>query len=402
MRILIAHNFYRIPGGEDEVFRNESALLEDNGHEVIRYTRSNDELDEYGLANRLRMAANAIWSRDTYRDLSQLLKRERPDIVHFHNTHPMISPSGYTAARDAGIPVIQTLHNYRLVCPGALLQRNGKPCETCVGRSPIPGVVHRCYQNSTAASAVVAGTLIWNRMRKRYTDEVSRYIALTEFSASRFINGGIPESQISIKPNFLPHPPAPGEGEGGYALFVGRLSPEKGLHTLLSAWNDIPHIPLHIVGGGPLEAMVRAAADARPGQIYFHGPLPHDQVLSLLRGASCLVTPSEWYEGFPMVILEAYACGTPVLASDIGSLSEVVIEGNTGLKFPPAEPQALASTVMRAFQEPERLQGMRRLARQRYDENYSPEVNYRQLLVIYRDVLQDSAATIKRTRPTER
>ena len=258
MRILLAHNFYRTsaPSGEDVVFRNEHDLLERHGIEVIPYVVHNDNLDDRGLLRKIRIAAKTVWSGQSSESLRKLIASSRPDLVHFHNTFPQISPSAYAACRRAGVPVVQTLHNYRLICPGALLLRDGVPCESCVGSTLLHAVRHRCYRGSLPATATLAAMLAVNRRLGSYTDNVDRYIALTEFAASRLRAGGLPGERISVKPNFLPDDPQPGRGGGGYAVFVGRLSSEKGLHTLLRAWRHLPNLPLKILGDGPLRSQL--------------------------------------------------------------------------------------------------------------------------------------------------
>jgi glycosyltransferase involved in cell wall biosynthesis len=237
MKILAIHNSYQQPGGEDQVFLAETSLLERYGHQVVRYSKHNDRAA--GM-NRLALAGTALWNNSTYRDLRVLIRRERPDVAHFHNTFPLVSPAGYYAAKAEGVPVVQTLHNYRLLCPNALFFRDGGVCEDCMGKAITwPGVVHKCYRGSRAASGLVTAMLATHRALRTWTDMVDVYIALTEFARRKFIEGGLPEERMTVKPNFVDPDPGPGTSDDGHALFVGRLSPEKGVDTLLAAGNAL-------------------------------------------------------------------------------------------------------------------------------------------------------------------
>ncbi len=379
MRVLLVHNFYHHAGGEDVVFATERDLLKEHGVEVHEYTRHNDEI---GQASPTRVAGGTVWARGSYRDLEALLRQHRPDLAHFHNTFPLVSPSGYYACRAAGVPVVQTLHNYRLLCPSATLFREGRPCEACVGRAvPWPGVVHACYRGNRAATAVVAGMLSAHRAMGTWSRLVHVYVALSEFARRKFIEGGLPPDRIAVKPNVLRHPPAPGPHQGGYGLFVGRLSPEKGLRTLLEAWRlAAPEASLRIVGSGPLEGLTASA----PEGVEWLGAQPRDAVFSQMREATFLALPSEWYEGgFPLVALEAYACGLPVIASRLGCMEEVVRDGVTGLLFPPGDPVALAEKIRWALGHPESMREMGDRARRLVEAEYSADQNYHALMNLY-------------------
>ncbi len=399
MRILLAHNAYRsgAPSGEDAVFRNERSLLESHGHEVATYERYNDDIDEWGFANKLRLALSGAWSRKSYADVSSKIAEFRPDVAHFHNTFPLISPSAYGACQDRGVPVVQTLHNYRLICAGALLQRNGKPCEDCVGRSLLPALVHRCYRNSLAATGALVWMLARNRWHKSYETLVNRYIALTEFSANRLIAGGLPGERIMVKPNLIPSPPEPGPGDGDYAAYIGRLSSEKGVRTLFEAWQAMGDFPLKIAGGGDLQGdLVRLAAEKNL-PVEFLGLKSREDVLDIIGRAKFIVIPSEWYEGFPMVTLEAYACGTPIVASRIGSLAEIVRDGQTGLTFTAGDARDLSRKLSFLLRNPELLLEYRKNARALFDDQFNEERNYHMLMDIYRAAMDDFHQRRERT-----
>ena len=388
MRVLLAHNFYRsaAPSGEDVVYRAERSLLEAKGVEVIAFERSNDTIDDSTLAKRLRLARDTAWSKSTYAALSELIGRTRPDVAHFHNTFPLMSPSGYAACRHHGVPVVQTLHNFRLLCSNALLLRDGRPCEDCVGKSLWPALLHRCYRGSLSATAAVVWMLFSNRRRGTYQELVDRYVAPTRFAAGRLVGGGLPRGRVTVKPNFIPDPPPPGRGRGHYAVYVGRLTPEKGVRTLLDAWAIAAPLPLKVVGDGVLRSELEERARQQRLPVEFLGFRPRDEVLRIVSDAAFVVAPSQCYETFSMAVVEAYACGTPVVASRLGSLDEAVIEGETGLKFEASNPHDLAAKVRTLVANPARLGDMRRRARMVFEENYTAEKNYAALLAIYGQV----------------
>jgi glycosyltransferase involved in cell wall biosynthesis len=386
MKILAIHNRYQQVGGEDQVFLAESTLLESYGHRVVRYEVHNDQVKQ---VNRLTLAKDTVWNASAYRELKALIRRERPEVVHFHNTLPLVSPAGYYAAKAEGVPVIQTLHNYRLLCPVALFFRDGRVCEDCMGKAiPWPGVVHGCYRGSRAASGVIATMLTVHRALGTWTEMVDVYVVLTEFARNKFIEGGLPAGKLVVKPNFVYPDPGPGEGRGGYALFVGRLSPEKGVGTLLAAWERLDRrIPLKVVGDGPLRKQAAEAGNRHPCVEYL-GYRPAEEVHALLKEASVIVFPSEWYEGFSRVAAEAFATATPIIASDIGSAAEFVEHGHTGLRFRPGDPEDLAAQVGWFISHPEEHARMRREVRAEYEAKYTAERNYRALMEIYEAALE--------------
>jgi glycosyltransferase involved in cell wall biosynthesis len=392
MRILLAHDYYRssAPSGEDTVFRNERALLETNGVEVVPFERFNDDIDDSTLRNRVRLAVDGAWSNRTYEQLSDVISKTRPDVAHFHNTFPLISPSAYAACQDNGVAVVQTLHNYRLICPGALLMRDGHPCEDCVGTSLLPALRYRCYRGSLPATAAVVWMLSRNRLRGTYRTLVNRYIALTQFAAGRLVAGGLPQSRVEVKPNFLPNAPEIGRGDGKYAVYVGRLSEEKGVRTLLEAWRHVDGMTLKILGDGPLRQELEEHA-RRHGAlaVEFLGFRPREEIMKVIGDAELQIIPSECYEGFPMVVLEAYACGTPILASRIGGLDEIVVDDETGVKFAPGNPADLLEKLNGLRADRARLHAIRRKARIVFEENYTAEQNYPKLLDIYHRALAD-------------
>ncbi len=320
MKILIVHNHYQSGGGEDEVFRREKQLLVSAGHDVVEYTRHNDEIERYGLLKTASLAGRTVWAFDSHREVSKLLKRESPVVAHFHNTFPLISPSAYYACAEAGVPVVQTLHNPRLICPAGTLYRDGRPCDDCAGRLfPWPAVRHGCYQESRVRSAVAASMLVTHRSLRTWESKVDKYVVFTEFYRKLFITAGIAPEKIALKPHFVECDPGVRKTPGEYALFMGRLVPEKGIQTLLTAWQGLQNIPLKIRGEGSLDKVVKTAIETADGVITLVPRPQRENLFELIKGARFLVWPSEGYnETFGLVAIEAFACGVPVLASRIG------------------------------------------------------------------------------------
>jgi glycosyltransferase involved in cell wall biosynthesis len=394
MKVLILHNAYQQSGGEDAVAAGETRLLEDNGHAVRRYDRHNDELRGRGALGALGAARQTIWSSRSFRDVRALIARERPDIAHFHNTFPLISPAAYYACAEERVPVVQTLHNYRLWCAGAKFLRDGAVCEACLGRKAAwPAIVHRCYRESRTATTAVAAMLAVHRALGSWQNKVDVYIALSEFMRRKFIEGGLPEERIMVKPNFVAGEFRPRTAAGDYALFVGRLSEEKGPQLLVPAWRALQAaVPLRIAGDGPLlpELSREAGASGCPG-IELTGRRTAQEVRALMHGARFLVFPSVWYEGFPMTIAEAFAAGLPVIASRLGSMAEIVRDRVTGLHFEPGSAVDLAAKVEWAWRHPDDLGRMGRAARAEYEAKYRPSTNYEQLIGVYRTAMAQRA-----------
>lgn len=386
MKVLVAHNTYAQPGGEDVVFAAEIALLERYGHEVVRYTADNATIEGLNSAS---VAATTVWNGDSLAEVRALIQRTRPDVMHVHNTFPLISPTIYYAARREGIPVVQSLHNFRLICPGGLLRRNGATCEQCIGTTTRwHGVVHGCYRGSRAASGVVAAMLGTHRALGTWRNYVDRYIALSEFARSRFVRDGFPEEQIVVKPNFVDCDPGVRGTGGDYALFAGRLSEEKGIDTLMRAFGRMAHPPpLKIAGQGPLMAADGGALRS----VEWLGHRTRQETLTLMRGASLLIMPSECYENMPLTIVEAFAVGLPVITTRLGTMAEMVTHGQTGLLYPPGDDAALADTIAWALEHPDDMAAMARRARLQFEAKYTPDENYRQLMAIYRGVMVPGA-----------
>nr|WP_237182009.1 glycosyltransferase [Rhodothermus bifroesti] len=337
---------------------------------------------------RRRQAAVTVWNGEAYQNFRALIREKRPQVVHIHNTFPLASPAVIHAAKAEKLPVVMTLHNYRLLCVNALFFRQGRVCEDCLGHLPWRGVVHGCYRDSRAASAVVAGMLTFHRLLGTW-DMVDRYIVLTEFSRQKFIRAGFPPEKLVVKPNFVHPDPGVGAGKGGYALFVGRLSPEKGVGTLLKAWESLGgRVPLKIVGDGPLAQEVSLTTQRIQG-VEWLGRKDLEEVYALMGDAAFLVFPSEWYEGFPRVIAEAFAKGLPILVTAVGSQGSIIDDGRTGLLFCPGDPEDLAAKVEWLLAHPRDLARMRQEARAEYEAKYTAERNYQMLMEIYQQAIDN-------------
>ena len=385
-RVLVVHNAYQHAGGEDSVVADEVALLRRKGHDVVEMRRDNHEITGRGRAG---VALETLWSTRTRRDTLRLLDEQRPDVVHVHNTFPLVSPSLYWACDEAGVPVVQTLHNFRLACPQAMFLRDGQVCESCLGTTPWPALRHGCYRGSRAQTAVVVGMLALHRGAGTYRRKVSRYIALNEFCRAKFVQAGLPAARIAVKPNFADiarDPQARARARDGL-LFVGRLSPEKGVDVLAAAWSQCKGGTLRVAGVGPA-----GAAFAAVGGVSMLGALSPPQVQAEMRDALALVLPSIWYENFPRTLVEAFGAGLPVIASRIGALAELVEDGVTGLLFEPGDAADLARVLRWARDNPARMAWMGANARDRFDELYTPDNNYARLIEIYRSAADDRRA----------
>lgn len=392
MQILLVHNFYQQAGGEDVVFKNESELLQHHGHTVFHYTADNHELLQ---TNKGIAALETIWSHSSNKRLESVLQEVKPAVVHFHNTFMRISPSAYHVCHKLKVPVVQTLHNYRLLCPAATFYRNGQLCEDCLGQQvPIASIRHACYRQSRSQSAVVSAMLTTHRLLNTWQDKVDIFIALTQFARQKFIEGGLPAEKIIVKPNFTYSDPGERTKPGAFALFVGRLTPEKGINLLLKAWNSLADIPLKIVGDGPMRREVEVTIkNSGKSSIKVLGKQSQERIFSLMKEASFLVFPSEWYEGFPMTIVEAYASSLPVIGAKLGSIAEIIGDGRTGLHFVPGDATDLANKVRWAWNHSKEIEQMGKVARSQYENFYTAKHNYQQLLKIYEKAIEKQKTT---------
>ena len=398
-RILVFHNRYRWPGGEDTVVRDEIDLLHTRGHEMMEHIEDNRSVLNRGRVATLATLWRAAWSKRVYVETQELVRKVRPDIVHVHNFWFALSPSVVTACHDVGLPVVATLHNFRLLCVGGvLLDPRGQACDHCVGRSPAPGVRRGCYRSSHLLSYFVARMIKVNRKRGTWRKDVDLFLVPSDFCRSVFIRGGFPEEQISVRPHFVPdplpetHAVPPPLPEQARVLFLGRLSREKGLGTLLSAWPDVEcatGAQLRLVGDGPLRAELEAQASGR--NVSFAGHVPSERVMEEVAKASLIVLPSECYETFGRSIVEGYAMGRPAVVGRIGGPAEIVRDGETGLFFRPSDASDLAGKLARLLTDAELLRRLGEAGRSEYLALYSPQKAYARMMNQYERVLQAGA-----------
>lgn len=389
MKIALIHNEYQQRGGEDVVVENEKRLLADAGHEVHLFQADNRQIGS--ALSQVKTALGVTYSRASRDAFTRWLEEVRPDVVHAHNLFPLLSPSIYDSCLRAKVPVVQTLHNFRITCAGAMLMREGQVCEACITGSAFQGALHGCYRKSRVASLPVAFSIAHHRRRDTWNRKVDLFIALTGFAKSRFMASGIEQSRIVVKPNFT-WDPLDGVAEPlsapkrPRALFVGRLSEEKGLRTLLKAWENV-EFDLAIVGDGPLRPELEKSL---PSNVQLLGRKSGREVSDEMSRSSFLVLPSEWYEGFPMVLVEAFAHGLPVIASRIGSLSELVEPELSGFHFDPRDTEGLSRLARRLGSESQLMGKLRQGVRSLYLERYSPGVALRDLERVYQIAMKRS------------
>lgn len=398
MRILIFHNWYQQAGGEDSVVRAEMRLLAAHGHDVNLLDADNKVISGVGV--KIRTATSVAYSQAAYDHVKTALDRVRPDVVHVHNFFPLLTPAVLEACREAAVPVVHTLHNFRLLCPAATMLRDGRPCDLCVTGSVLNAIRYRCYRHSYPGSAAVAYMVSVHRHLMTFQRKIDRFIALTEFEKSVFARAGFPAERIAVR---FPSTPDPGtpygdrrrrrrEDDAPYALFLGRLSPEKGVETLVRAWRDVP-IELRIAGAGPMVHVVRAADRDPRERVRYLGQLSPESVSMQLRGALFLVMPSECYETFGMVVAEAFAHGVPVLASNLGAMTEIIEPGENGLLFEPRDRRDLAEKATWLARHREQRDRMGLSARSCYERRFTEERGYQRLVEIYGEVTDGARGT---------
>jgi glycosyltransferase involved in cell wall biosynthesis len=387
LKIFLVHNFYQLPGGEDTALQRERELLVAAGHEVTSYHRYNDEITRYSWSKKATLPVRTLWAWDSYSGIRRLVELSKCDVAHFHNTFPLISPAAYYACREARVPVVQSLDNPRLLCPAATFVRDHRICQDCLNKKiPWPAVFHACYRKSSIQSVVVTAMLVLHRWLKSWARLVDCFLVATEFYRRKFIEGGLPAEKIAVKPHFVNDPGTRGS-IGQYALFVGRLSVEKGIDTLLDAWTRLGNIPLKIRGEGPLMPKVQEFAQRSCGSIEIVPRLDREGLSELIKKSRFLIWPSEgYYETFGFVAVEAFSCGVPVIASRVGVAEEIVKNRRTGLHFIPGKADNLAAKVAWAWAHPDEMGAMGHTARSEYEARYTAERNYEMLMEIYQRV----------------
>jgi glycosyltransferase involved in cell wall biosynthesis len=400
LRVLVVHNRYQQRGGEDVVFESEAALLAEAGHAVRTLVLDNSSIRaRESVGDRIRLAADTVWSRRSARIVTRAVRDFRPDVMHAHNTFPLWSPSIFRAAARQGVATVATLHNYRLVCPSANLYRDGGPCMDCVGRTIAwPSVVHRCYRGSRLQTAVVAGMLAANRLNRTFDIDIHAYIALTPFVRARLVAGGLPPELVHVKPNFVsPDPGASAEPRSGF-LFAGRLTEEKGIRLLIEAAQQMKAtgIEIRVAGTGPLEEELRAVARQAP-ELHPLGEIPRQQLFGELRRSIAAVVPARWYEPFGLIVAEAYATGTAVVAASIGGLADLV-SAETGLLLRDGTVEDLVSALVWADGHRPEMAQLGSNARAVFEARYSATSNLEQLLGIYEQAISTAHAQFRSDR----
>lgn len=390
MKILMCHNSYREAGGEQGSVLALKNLLEAKGHCVRFYTEDNQEIDEYNTLQKALFFPRAVFSTRTYQRLRQIAADEKPDVAHIHNVFPLLSPAVYIALNQAGIPIVQTIHNYRLMCINGLLLRDGRICELCKGGHFFSGVRFKCYRNSYSLSGLYALAIGSHRHWGTFK-RIDRFIALSRFAAEKLAESGVTDAaRISILANFLPTPLpeyGPADLRNPYVVYMGRLSPEKGIFTLLEAMRALPTLRLNVLGAGGLsEGIRRYVSDHGLKNIEINGFVSGEEKYRLIRGALCSVVPSHCYENFPLAVLESAAVGTPTVASRIGALPEIVSEGETGLLFAPNSSADLRTKLELLLTKTEIADRLGRQARQWVEAKYTADIHYQALMKIYNEV----------------
>lgn len=381
-RILQVHNHYQIPGGEDTVVANEKKMLENHGHKVILYSRNNSELKSITRLQKLMIPFITVFNPRTYRDVKKLIKNEHIDIVHVHNTLTLISPSVYYAARAMNVPVVQTIHNFRLLCPNATFYRNGHICEDCVSKGLLCAVKHNCYRDSKFQTLACVICAKIHRMTGIYKS--NNYICLTEFNKEKLLQlKQIQTNRVFVKPNFVESTVekiVPYRQRHNQFIFVGRIDELKGIDILFEAWKQmgISAPKLIVCGIGPMEDWCRRFIKNNNVNIEMRGFVPNKEAKQLIANSRALILPTRWYEGFPMTIVEAYSMGTPVICSDIGNAGSLIKIGTTGLTF-----KCNSDSLFKAVNELGEIFPDEYKIREFYNMHYSSDVNYNMIIRIY-------------------
>ena len=385
MKILQVHNYYQYVGGEDTVLKNEHELLISKNHTVLQYLKNNSEIDDYSLIQKGKLFFDTSYSQKSYREIFELLKAEKPDVVHVHNTLPLVTPAVYYACNDAEIPVVLTLHNYRLLCSNAYFFRAGKVCEECLGKSLYHSVQYGCYRNSKFQTFALARSIEKNKKWGTWQNIIDKYIALSEFSQNKFMEGGLPKEKLIVKPNFISIDPGFDYNTQNHFLFAGRLDVTKGIEVILELDNKVNQsTQILIAGEGPLKDKVISIFHKN-----YLGQLNHAELIKQIKGGIALIFPSQLYENMPLVIIESFSCGKPVIGSNLGAMAELIEDSKTGLLFEPGNAEDLAAKINWANEHREEMKQMGINARKEYEEKYIAEKNYKMLMSIYQQAIEN-------------
>ena len=389
MRIVLVHNRYRsnMPSGENRVVDTEAGALRAAGHEVIPFEKHNDEIDQWSWPKKASMPARILWSREAFRGLSATLRENRPDVVHVHNTFPLLSTAVLHACQAAAVPVVATIHNYRLACASGIFFRDGAVCHDCAHRLPVPAVRHGCYRDSHLAS--VPAALAVSAHRSAWKSLVSAYVFISSSQRDLLQGLGLSSERIFVRHNLIPRRTVPEVEQEAAVIYAGRLAEVKGLHLLMTAWDRYrriagdPGLHLVIAGAGPLQDEVAAWASSRPS-VEMTGEVDSSRCSELIAASRAIIVPSTWEETFGLVVVEAMAVGTPAIAADHGSLAELISPGVDGVLFRPGDPAALASALADIEAHPEQYEAFGDQARKTYEQRFDPERSLEHLLDIYR------------------
>lgn len=398
--VLMVHDLYRgsMPSGENLSFLQEVELLESNGHRVVCYTASSDDLPTDTLGQKASLVSDLIWSREANREISELIEANGIDLLHVQNTFPQISPA---IVRSRSLPVVQSLRNYRLMCVNGLLFRENQICIECIGRTwPWRAIAHGSYRGSRLQSTAIAASTLVHNVARTWKRHVDVFTASSHWLRSVHIEHGLSPDQILVKENLVHPDPGVGSGEGGFVLFAGRLTFEKGLGTLLTAAEllEARSFPLDIVivGDGPMRHQVQARSQ-QSNNLKYLGYKSREETLALMGQSSAVLVPSIWFEPFGRTAAEAFAKGTPVLASNIGGPAELVEPSKNGWLVEPGDAEALAAGIVRAVREADT--SFRRTARRTYERRFSSAAIYRRLREIYRLAARRCAERLGRPYP---
>lgn len=386
--VLMAHNYYQVPGGEDTVFHNEVNMLEKNGHKVIKYTRHNDEIKD-GVLSKLKLGIDTIFSFKTYKEVKKLIDENEIDIVHVHNTLPLISPSIYYAARAKKVPVVQTIHNFRLLCPGATFTRNSEICEDCISKGLGQSLKHKCYRGSLAQTFIMYVMLKFHRIIGTY-DKIN-YITLTEFNKKKLLNLVKVESKIYVKPNFVEKREQSERILDDYFVYIGRLDEIKGINFLIEAWKDIDeNIELYVIGTGPEKEKIKKFIEKNNiKNVKMLGFMQRNKIFDIIQKSRAVVVPSNWNEPFGMVIIEAFSKGVPIIASKIGSIPYIVDHNVNGILVDPGDKLKLKESINNIFYDNKLNKALGKNAYNKFNEYYTDIVNYNRLIEIYEELVGD-------------
>jgi glycosyltransferase involved in cell wall biosynthesis len=387
MKILLVHSAYQQFGGEDSVVKAETELLESHGDQVYLYSRHNDEIKEFSAVQKALFFPQSVYSWKTAGELEKAVRQFKPDVAFIHNVYPLISPAAYHKLHALGVPTVQVLHNFRPFCPNGFYYTQGRICEACRDGNYLNAIANRCYKDSYIFSGLYGLTLGLNRFAGMI-DKISGFICLTEFFKIKMREAGVDESKLFVRPNFVAAPALNGEVAGnGYVLYMGRLSAEKGIRTLIRAFERLPRVTLKILGSGPLEQELRGhVCDKKLTNVEFLGFKTGAEKWAILRNALCLVLPSEWYENFPVTVLEAFMAEKPVIASRMGGLPYIVEEGKSGLLFEAGKADELAQKIQYLAEHPEDAARLGHCGRHLSETKYGSKVAYENLMSIFAQV----------------